>query len=171
MVPVRGVKRSACCCLKGARAIHLKITCVSSPITPLLEAKQIYRLRHVGFNLNVETTADMCMKQHPEWPRGPWGLHEDNTNCQILCSASVQSEPPQHRLIMIPTITFGVRLFLALRIFQQSFFQQSFPANICAFLTCKSHCCVDIYCLHRAVTKYHELLGQLSQVLGNLHGL
>ena len=35
----------------------------------------------------------MCMKQRPEW-----GLHEDNTDCQTLYSASVQLEPLQHRL-------------------------------------------------------------------------
>ena len=35
----------------------------------------------------------MCMKQHLGW-----GLHEDNTDCQTLCFASVQSEPPQRRL-------------------------------------------------------------------------
>ena len=34
----------------------------------------------------------MCMKQPLEW-----GLHEDNTDCQNLYSASVQSKPPQHR--------------------------------------------------------------------------
>ena len=28
----------------------------------------------------------MCMKQHLGW-----GLHEDNTDCQTLCFASVQS--------------------------------------------------------------------------------
>ena len=40
MVPVRGVNRSACCCLKGARAVHSKIICFSSPTPPLLQAKQ-----------------------------------------------------------------------------------------------------------------------------------
>ena len=29
MVSVRGVKRSACCCLKGAKAVHSKITCAA----------------------------------------------------------------------------------------------------------------------------------------------
>ena len=40
MVSVQGVKRSACCCLKGARAVHSEIICFSSPIAPLLQAKQ-----------------------------------------------------------------------------------------------------------------------------------
>ena len=34
---VRGVKRFACCCLKGAKAVHSKIICFSSPIAPLLQ--------------------------------------------------------------------------------------------------------------------------------------
>ena len=40
MVTVRGVDRSACCCLKGVRAVHSKIICFSSPTPPLLQAKQ-----------------------------------------------------------------------------------------------------------------------------------
>ena len=40
MVSVAGVNRSACFCLKGARAVHSKIICFSSPIAPLLQAKQ-----------------------------------------------------------------------------------------------------------------------------------
>ena len=40
MVSMQGAKRSACCCLKGVRAAHSKIICFSSPIAPLLQAKQ-----------------------------------------------------------------------------------------------------------------------------------
>ena len=31
------------------------------------------------------------------------GLHEDNTDCQTLCFASVQSKPPQRRLHLTGT--------------------------------------------------------------------
>ena len=32
MVSVRGVKRSACCCLKGARAAHSKTICMKASV-------------------------------------------------------------------------------------------------------------------------------------------
>ena len=42
MVSVRGVtvKRSACCCVKEATAVHSKFICFSLPIAPLLQATQ-----------------------------------------------------------------------------------------------------------------------------------
>ena len=39
----------------------------------------------------------MCMKQHPEW-----GLHEDNTDCLNLYSASGQSEEEERFYMLRP---------------------------------------------------------------------